>query len=236
MPGRLEQLVKRVYHHWRLTQEVQGPRAHPDEESLASFCQRQLPADEEKQLREHLLSCSRCSEAVAVTLRLNQQPAQDITVPPALASRMSAFIQELPAQLLEIVVALKEAALELLETTGQVRLGNELLPAALLRSRKAHEFKDEVVILREFPDLAVEIRIEQKGTQAFSAHLTITDTVTGAARKDVRVSLFRDSTELESYQSQTGRVSFAHVAAGKYTVELSRQEQRLASILLDIRA
>jgi hypothetical protein len=53
--------------------------------------------------------------------------------------------------------------------------------------------------------------------------------------KDLRVTLIRDDTELESYLSDSGKVVFEHVLLGKYMVEISNIENKLAMIEIDIK-
>jgi hypothetical protein len=53
--------------------------------------------------------------------------------------------------------------------------------------------------------------------------------------KDLRVTLLREDLELESYLNDFGKVVFENVLLGKYTVEISTLESKLASVLLEIK-
>ncbi len=122
-----------------------------------------------------------------------------------------------------------------MHTSGDILVGQELMPAPILRSHKIKDFKDEVIILKDFRDIRVEAKIENKGTKAFNLTIRVKDKQTQKIIKDLRVTLIKDDLELESYVADTGVVTFEHVLLGKYTVKIANLENNLASILLDIR-
>ena len=137
--------------------------------------------------------------------------------------------------ILEIILKLKEKALELLNTTGDILVGQELVPAPVLRSRQMKDFKDEVTILKDFKDIRVEVKIENKHGEFFNVTVMVKEKETQKVIKDLRVCLLKDELELESYLNDAGKVTFEHILLGKYTVEISTLENKLASILLDIK-
>jgi hypothetical protein len=53
--------------------------------------------------------------------------------------------------------------------------------------------------------------------------------------KDLRVTLFKEDLELESYLNDAGTVIFEHMLLGKYKIEVADLEGNLASVLLDVR-
>jgi hypothetical protein len=144
-------------------------------------------------------------------------------------------VQEDKSLVLEIVLKLKEKTLELLRTTGDVLVGQELVPAPV-RSRQIKDFKDEVTILKDFKDVRVEIKIENKLARAFTLVAMVKDKHTSRVIKDLRVTLIKDELELESYLSDSGKAVFEHVLLGKYTVQIATVENQIYQILLDIRA
>jgi hypothetical protein len=136
---------------------------------------------------------------------------------------------------LEIALRLKEKLLEILNTTGDILVGRELVPAPVLRTRSIKNFKDEVTILKDFKDIRVEVRIENKGAGAFNLIVTAKQKLDLKIIKDLRVTLLKDDLELESYLTGSGSVTFEHVLLGRYKVEISTLENKLASVLLDIK-
>jgi len=233
MPGKLEKLIKLVYKIWKADQpQAQGP--HPDEETLVCFLENKLSGQEYERIKTHLVRCERCSEIVATQLKLKTIEIKE--VPGQLLARVKELVrQEDKISVLEIYLRLKEKVLEILNTTGDVLVGQELVPAPILRSRKIKDFKDEVTILKDFKDIRVEVKIENKLGQAFSLMIAVKEKATQRIMKDLRVTLIKDDLELESYLTSSGKVIFEHVLLGKYTVEISTVENKLASVLLDIK-
>lgn len=233
MPDKLERLIRMVYKQWKKgLPKVEEP--HPDEETVVCFLEGRLSSQEETRIKEHLISCDKCTEVLAIQAKL--KPGDAEKVPAQLLEGVKNLVkQEDKSLALEIILRVKEKALEILNTTGDVLVGQELVPAPILRSRKPQDFKDEVTILKDFKDIRVEAKIENKGTKAFSLTVLAKEKETQKVIKDLRVTLLKDDLELESYIADTGSVTFEHVLLGKYTVEISTLESKLASILLDIK-
>jgi len=233
MQDNLERLIKAVYRKWR-SGRAQPGGGHPDEESLACFLENRLPLEEQERIKAHLINCDSCSQAVAVGLGLG--PLQDKDVPAEVLLRLRDLGKaEDKSFCLEISLKLKEKFLEVLSTTGDVLVGQEFVPAPVLRSREIKDFKDEVVILKDFADIRVEAKIENKSGRAFNLSITARHRTSQRLVKDLRVTLFKDDLELESYISISGSVVFEQVLLGKYKVQISSPEERLASIVLDIK-
>jgi hypothetical protein len=230
---KLEQLIKRVYKMWKSDlPKAQGE--HPDEETLACFFDNRLPEEENGRLRQHLLSCDKCMEAFI--LNFTAKSTEIKNVPEELINRVKKLLEpENKISLLEIALRVKEKALEIINTTGDVLFGQELVPAPILRSRSIKDFKDEVTILKDFNDIRVEAKIENKGGSAFNLIIVIKQKQTHKTIKDLRVTLLKDDLELESRLTDSGAVTFEHVLLGKYTVEISTLENKLALIILDIK-
>ena len=123
-----------------------------------------------------------------------------------------------------------------MNTTGDILVGQEFVPAPVLRSRKAKDFKDEVTILKDFKDIRVEVKIENKVGEAFDLTVLVKEKESQKVIKDLRVTLLRGDLELESYLNDPGKVIFENVLLGKYTIEISTLESKLASVLLEIKA
>jgi len=229
----MEKLIKAVYKKWKAGQKIKA--GHPDEETLACFVEAKLSPQEGERVKAHLINCDRCSEAVAVILRSNPEGAKE--VPEELLSQVKqGLFPDAEVPLMEVVLRLKQKALELLNTTGDILVGQEFVPAPVLRSRSIKDFKDEITILKDFQDIRVEAKIENKGGNAFNVIIAVKQKETQKVLKDLRVTLIRGDLELESYLSDSGSVTFEHVLLGKYKIEVSNIEKRLASIMLDIKA
>lgn len=243
MQNKLERLIKMVYKKYK-SDHLQTHRSHPDDESMACFLEGRLSQEENEQIKLHLISCDRCAQAFVIQIRLNStlqakggmSVVEGITLPLELIERIkNLIIEEEKTAVLEILLVIKERALELLNTTGDVIVGQELMPASVLRSRQIKDFKDEVNILKDFQDIRVEIKIENKHGQSFALTILVKEKQTSRIIKDLRVTLLKDDLELESYLTDRGSVTFGHVLIGKYKVQISTVEKKVASILLDIR-
>jgi len=233
MQNKLERFIKLVYKQWRLDQ-LRISEPHPDEETFVCFLEGRLSEDEGARIKSHLISCDSCAESLLLQARLKVSEEQE--VPEQLLERAKNLVKpEDKSLILEIILKLKEEALEILSTTGDILVGQELVPAPILRSRKIKDFKDEVTILKDFQDIRVELKLENKGVEFFNVTVIVKEKETQKIIKDLRVTLIKDDLELESYLNDTGSVIFEHVLLGKYTVEISTHENKLASILLDIK-
>jgi hypothetical protein len=233
MAERVDKLIKVVYQKWKSGQ-LKPQKLHPDEEALACFLEGRLSDKENEQIKAHIISCDDCSRALAVQLRMGEIETKDVP------EELLKSIKDLAAisiaiPILEIILRIKEKVMEILSTTGDVLVGQELVPAPVLRSRQIKDFKDEVTILKDFQDIRVEAKIENKQGKAFSLSITVKEKASQKMMKDLRVTLIKDDVELESYLTDSGKVTFEYVLLGKYTVEVANIENKIASILLDIK-
>lgn len=233
MPDKPEGLIKKIYRIWKSDHSVTDG-GHPNEESMACFLEGRLSPEENNRIKSHLLACDSCAEVFAASARLKEPPEPE--VPAELIARVkNLLIRKEEVPFLEIFLRLKENILELVNTTGDILVGQELVPAPVLRSRKIKDFKDEVIILKDFEGLRVEAKIENRGSGFFDLTVIAKEKATSRLIKDLRITLTKGDLELESYQADAGKVTFEHISFGKYTVELSAVENKLAAILLDIK-
>jgi hypothetical protein len=90
--------------------------------------------------------------------------------------------------------------------------------------------------LKDFAHIRVEIKVENKpAAEAFSLTVVVKEKPEMKTVKDLRITLLKEDLELESYQSDSGRVTFEHVLWGKYTVVIFNPQARLASIFVEIK-
>ena len=233
MQEKLEELVKAVYKKWKAdTTAVLD--AHPDDNAIACFMEHKLSLEESEVLKFHLLKCPDCLDRIITQLSIVMSGQKDI--PNELVEFVKNLVpQEILGSVLEVFLKLQEKTLEVLSTTGDILVGQEFVPVPLLRSRNIRDFQDEITILKDFAKVRVEARIENKQGTSFSLTVIVKDKATQKIIKDLRVTLMREDLELESYLTDSGKVIFENVELGKYTVEINTIDQRIASILLDIK-
>ena len=207
---------------------------HPSEENMSCFLEDKLPINDKQTICKHLLSCKLCAEYVSTQLRI--QPHLSLDVPVGLLEKIKKIVsQEAKDNLLEIFLKLKEQALEIIQTTGDVLLGQELVPAPVLRSRKINEFKEEVSILKDLQQIRVLAKIQNKSTKSFNLTITVKDKQSSKIDKNLRITLIKDELELESYINDSGSSFFENILPGDYIVEVSRQGQPEAVIDLKVK-
>jgi len=229
---RFEELMKKAFNSWK-SSSLREYAAHPDEETLACFFEGRLTPKEEEEVERHLLTCAHCAEVSLVQSRLRTPEGLD--VPEELVSHIKALVP--PAStvaVLEILIRLAQGALEIIGTTGDVLVGQELVPAPILRSRDIRHFKDEITVLKDFESVLVEVRIEYKQGSAFRISVAAKEKGSQQPKKGVRIALLKEGLELESYAVDKEATCFENVAAGTYRIEIATSRVKLASVLLPI--
>ncbi len=233
MEDKLEKFIRALYKKYK-TVSAHAEKAHPSEEDMACFLEDKLPPKESGQIKAHLVSCESCADALNVQLRLKE--AQDRNAPQDLLDLAKGLVEKARGIFsLEIFLKVRDGIWELLRTTGDVVVGQELVPEPVLRSRSIKDFKDEITILKDIKDIRVEMKIENKGKKVFALSVLLKEKNTAKILKDLRVSLIKDDLELESYLTDLGKVVFEHVLLGRYQIEISTVTNKLAQIILDIR-
>ena len=91
-----------------------------------------------------------------------------------------------------------------------------------------------MIILKDFGEIRVEVKITHKRPEAFQVSVLAREKQTQEVIKDLRVSLLKGEVELESYLSSTSAVNFEHVLLGKYHIEIADVDKKLAAVVLDI--
>lgn len=208
---------------------------HPDEESLACFLEAKLSKEENNLVLKHLLVCDQCSEYLSTQLKI--QPHLSLEVPAVLLKKVNNLVsQGMAENLLEIFIKLKEKTMEIIQTTGDVLVGQELIPSPVLRSRKIEEFKEELSILKDLQQIRILTKIQNKDTKSFNLSVTVKDKIGQKNYKDLRIALIKDGIELESYLTDSsGSSLFENILPGDYMVEVSRQDQKAATIDLKVK-
>ncbi|MDP2941687.1 MAG: hypothetical protein Q8N85_05515 [Candidatus Omnitrophota bacterium] len=233
MTQKIEGLIRAVYREWKSAQPKAGG-AHPDEEALACFLEGRLSRGESNRLAAHLMACDDCARLLSVSLKAEIKV--ETPVPAELVKRLKELVSAGSGlSALEIILKVKEKALEIISATGDVLVGEEFMPAPMLRGRSIKDFKDEVNIFKDFSDIRVHLKIEKKAGAEFNLIITAKQKQDQKIIKDLRVSLFSGELELESRLSDIGAVTFEHVLLGRYSVEIASAEEKLAYISLDIK-
>jgi len=235
MVNYLEKITKIIYREWKRGRSFKA-RVHPSEEDLVCFLEGKFSVQDKEAAQEHLLNCDVCAEYLSTQFKI--QPHLSLDVPMQLLEKVKKLLgQETGGNLLEIFLKLKEKAMEIIQTTGDVLVGQELVPAPVLRSRKIDKFKEEVSILKDLQQIRILAKIQNKEAKSFNLTITVKDKQSQKVGKNLRITLMRDGIELESYITDSaGSSFFENVLPGNYSVEVSRGDQKEALIDLKVQA
>ncbi|MFA6129887.1 MAG: hypothetical protein WC731_02760 [Candidatus Omnitrophota bacterium] len=229
-----ERIIRIIYLEWKGS-PCFIEKEHPNEETLVSFLEDKLPKLDRDLIQEHLLKCDICAEYLGTQLKIEAHLSKD--VPLVLLERVRKMIDsDVKDNILEIFLMLKEKTLEIIQTSGDVLVGQELIPAPVLRSRQINEFKEEVSILKDLKEFRVLVKVENKGDKIFNLAVTIKDKQGRQIDKTLRITLIKDGIELESYVSDTGNIFFENILPDNYKVEVSQGSRILAVINLKVKA
>jgi hypothetical protein len=227
-----ERTAKLIYRQRKTDHPLKG-KGHPNEEELSCFLEGKLSPDEIKSVQRHLVECDSCARYVSVELKTQSHLSLD--VPESLIEKIRKIVQDnIRSNLLEIVLSLKEGIFKIVRTTGDVLLGQELVPAPVLRSREISEFKGEVNIIKDLRLVRILVKIRQKSGSLFDFSIEAKDRRNSGKHKNLRVSLFKEGLELESYLDNSGIFLFENLSPGDYLVETSCRGRREAMIELKV--
>jgi len=231
MEENLEGLIRLAYRGWK---RRHPDNSHLDEEDLAAFIEGKLSIERADEVRQHIIHCQECSEVLGLSLvaELAMENEPSFALVDSVKDKLG--IKVLPA--LEIFLKLKDKAFELVKASGDILMGQELIPAGVLRSRNIGGFRDEVVILKDFENIRVRVRVENKTNEYFNINIEVKDKQSKTVIRDLRVTLFKEGVELESYLNDAGSVTFEHVILGKYRIDISDLDKNLAAVFIEVRA
>ncbi|MFH1577973.1 MAG: hypothetical protein ABIC18_02760 [Candidatus Omnitrophota bacterium] len=230
--ARIEEVIKMIYGQYR--EKHNQPASHcPDEGALACFSEGKLSGNDSENIQKHLVTCSRCCEIVALFF---QRPQDQHEVPEPLIQKIKGLIKEgsVP-KILEIALALKKTALQILNTTGDVILDNEIVPLPVLRSRQISEFSESIKLLKEFEDIKITIQIQKQGDDKIRISLSLVNKANFEPLADLRLALIKGDSELESYETLSGSGVFDRLGIGHYAIDIYYKNNKFGVIDIEIK-
>ena len=229
---RIEEVIKMVYRLYRKSiGKANSPC--PDEETLVCFSEGRLSKGELEKIQEHIISCRRCAEVISL---LCQRLKGEREVPEFLVKKAKSLVEQRPlTSILEIILVLKEKALQILEATGDVILDNQIVPLPVLRSRQISELPEEVRLIKEFKEIKITVHIQRIEKDKIRITLNLVDKINLLPLSDLRLLLLKGTHELESYEAISGNVVFDKVSLGRYAIEILREDEKLGAIHLEIK-
>jgi len=235
MFSNFEKIARVIYQEWKASTGDFAIREHPDEEALACFIDGKLSQADKDSIQGHLLKCDKCTEYLCAQLKIEPHLSKDI--PFSLLEKTRKIIgSDIKENIFDIFLKLKDKAWEIIQTSGDVLVGQELVPAPVLRSRHINEFKEEVSILKDLQGVRILAKLESKNNKVFNLVVNIKDKQGKGVNKGLRVTLIKDGVELESYVSDMGSSVFERVLPGDYRVEIAQGTRLVAIIDLKVKA
>ncbi|MFA6349474.1 MAG: hypothetical protein WCY12_00910 [Candidatus Omnitrophota bacterium] len=231
MPEKLEELLKTFYRKNKPVLKI--GQGHPGEDVLACYSEGRLSSEELSKVSEHLAGCVLCAEAFLTQLRV--AGGKKYNIPYELRARLKAIAGRTADSVFEIVLKSAGNVFELIYSNGQVLLGQDLIPMQDLRSRNIKDFRDTVSMVKDVESIRIEIKINSCAKGYFNVIVSARNKKTSKLLKDCRVSLIQSESELESYILDKSAVAFERVLLGKYRLEISSQESKIADISVDIK-
>ena len=229
-----ERISRIIYREWKGTGRLFN-NEHPTEEALACFLEDKLAPVDSDLMQKHLLKCDICAEYLSIQLKIAPHLSKD--VPDPLLERVRKILgSDVKDNVFEIFLRLKEKAWEIIQTSGDVLVGQELIPAPVLRNRQINEFKEEVSILKDLEEVRILAKVESKSSKIFNLTIIIKDKQGEKVSNNLRITLMKDEVELESYISDSGGSIFENISPGNYRVEVTQETRMVALIDLKVKA
>ncbi len=233
MQGKFESFVRALYLSWK-KDKGRDLDAHPDAEEILSFTEGKLGSRESSRIQEHLIHCDACMEKLCISFELGQVESFEDVPEGALEKAKLLSDSSFNASVLDICLQLKNGLLEIIRATGNVLIGQELIPAPVLRSRSLKEFKDNITILKDFDSVRIKTKIENRGGSGLSLYVYISYKDLQKTPDNIRASLFKGDLEVESYVAKDS-VVFEHILPGCYRIIISDGSSELAVVSLEIK-
>ncbi|MEW6075185.1 MAG: zf-HC2 domain-containing protein [Candidatus Omnitrophota bacterium] len=225
-------IIGTIYQVWEKNHERDV--LHPDEEAIAAFLEGKSPSEERMRIKSHLARCQEC--AAYIEMHLKVKPDENLIVPVEIMRQAKEMpLAQQSTGFLELILVLKEKILELISTTGDVLVGQEFIPSPVLRSRSIKDFEGKVIVLKDFKEIRVEIRVENEQGSASTVTVIAKNKLTQEIVRNLRITLLKEGIEFESYLADSGQATFQHIELGKYTIEISGVEEKMASVILEIK-
>jgi len=235
MLSKFEKIIRVIYREWKGAAGSLADNEHPDEETLACFLEDKLAQADRDLIQAHLLKCNKCAEYLGAQLKIEPHLSRDL--PAYLLEKARKIIgSDAGENIFEILLKLKNKTWEIIQTSGDVLVGQELIPAPVLRSRQISEFKEEVSILKDLHEVRVLAKVESRSNNIFNLSINVKDKQGKETDKDLRITLIRGEVELESYISDTGSRVFENILPGNYRVEITQEARLVATIDLKVKA
>lgn len=228
-----ERIASMVYKNWKRKFMQKKKTTCPDEEVLACFKEGLLNKKAQDKVKLHLLGCKRCSEHVFLDSCIQ---ATDMPVPQELLQSAKDLVRPYDTQSSFVVISLKERFIDLVRASADFLQARapDLYPVSL-RGTRNKKIPDQVQLIKYLGRVKVTLRIERQENNRVGVTVRLTEKRKDTPLEQLRVSLWKDGEEMESYVTKKGEARFLGLCLGRYNVEISDIKSSLGLILLELR-
>ena len=235
----IEKLLKIAYRKIKEETTVKPIGNCLSEEDISYFIDNKMKESEGERFCAHILSCRKCADNLKNhLLSIKAMKEKELLEPPAelIKSAQSLLDEEVGQNILDVVLSFKERAIELVRTTGEVLMGQQLVPVSVLRScGKDKELHNEIKVVKTFGDILTEVDIEKKRTDLANIVIRVTRKATNKKAEGLRISLVKDDRELESFLAEEGKVKFEEVKPNSYRILITKDNKKLGFVNISIK-
>lgn len=206
------------------------------EEDVAGIIDGKIQESKNLQHIEHISSCQQCASVIKENFLLARAIEGNamIELPHYIAQKaMDLFIPERSQNILDIILNLKQKVIELVQTTGDILIGQELVPVAVLRGKhESDKFQNEIKVVKTFDNILAEVGIEKRNPTLCDIEIRMTEKDTKKKAQDLRVTLTKKNREIESTLVREGKVVFREVSANKYRIVIAKEDKKIGVVEL----
>lgn len=234
--NKLEDLLKQAF---TTKKWVVNPRFGKclDDVAIACVVENKISKREEDKISNHIVHCRSCTEKLSAYLLTARDIAKEgeVGVPSFLIERVQNLVAQKAtmSDVLDIILEIKEKALELIQTTGDLLLGSQ--PALALRSKDESESKNSIHVMKSFDNFNADVEIDKRVSNSTDLILRLTEKESNKRAEDIRVSLLRNNREIESQILQGGKAKFEDIRPDIYKVVLMKDDKEIGIINVTMR-
>ncbi|MCM8792829.1 MAG: hypothetical protein NC826_06825, partial [Candidatus Omnitrophica bacterium] len=135
---------------------------------------------------------------------------------------------------IEALIMLKEKSIKIVKSTADILLGGEILPLPVLRSRKREELPERLSLIKDCGDIRINLEIERIKKTAVKIIILVSEIKDLKPLEEIRIGLFKNELEIESYSARQGKVIFDEVELGSYLIKISQSLKDIGLIKLEL--
>jgi DNA-binding transcriptional MerR regulator len=201
------------------------------EAKLWEYAEGEMSETEAERLWEQIQGCKYCLQKL---LNIQQAISQSQEKGYSLAEIKTLIAQQEKANVLKIAVKFVKDSLKLISCSGLL-LAQEPLPVLRRKVKSTSESTPcNLRISKDFDKYKIEAEIEKITPQTCNLGVKIEPVQGGVSISGLRMSLSDNKKILASYMAQDGKCVFTDITCGYYTLTLTRGEDILGKVLLDI--